>query len=392
MPGCSSRRRPTSRGSSRIGLAWQSALAEARRSIAGDIRREGALLEPRAALPRPAPTPGSYNCRLIKLGKATAKAAGVREVQALLLLRRGRGRPADHRQADRQPAPGRPAVGGRQARPPDLPRQPGARRRAAAARLWRRPQARHGRRVRADRAVPLAAGHPLAAEHVQARRVRADPGRRPAANERAQGGSPTRRKSARIWSPPRRRASRSPIRSCSTSSATTSRGPRCARCARCWARSTRTARARRARAGGAGRAPVGRAARPGLVGRRRRIEPRLRRAVGRARGEAADRQLQRQAFDYWRTQKLSARRMAEPRTFTVTEDDDGIRLDRWFKRHCPTSASTSSRAGRGPASCGSTASARRPATGSRPARRSACRRPKPRRRATAPAAAQASSR
>ena len=25
--------------------------------------------------------------------------------------------------------------------------------------------------------------------------------------------------------------------------------------------------------------------------------------------------------------------MAEPRTFTVSEDDDGIRLDRWFKRH-----------------------------------------------------------
>ncbi|MEO7655710.1 MAG: RluA family pseudouridine synthase, partial [Sphingomicrobium sp.] len=25
--------------------------------------------------------------------------------------------------------------------------------------------------------------------------------------------------------------------------------------------------------------------------------------------------------------------MAEPRTFTVAEDDDGIRLDRWFKRH-----------------------------------------------------------
>jgi len=59
----------------RIGLAWQSALAEARRGSAAEIRREGNLLEPRAALPRPAPTPGSYNCRLIKLGKATARAA-----------------------------------------------------------------------------------------------------------------------------------------------------------------------------------------------------------------------------------------------------------------------------------------------------------------------------
>ena len=27
--------------------------------------------------------------------------------------------------------------------------------------------------------------------------------------------------------------------------------------------------------------------------------------------------------------------MAEPRTFTVTDDDDGIRLDRWFRRHAP---------------------------------------------------------
>jgi hypothetical protein len=57
----------------RIGLAWQGALADAKRTNAADIRREGKLLLPRAGLPRPAPTPGSYNCRLIKLGKATAK-------------------------------------------------------------------------------------------------------------------------------------------------------------------------------------------------------------------------------------------------------------------------------------------------------------------------------
>jgi hypothetical protein len=54
----------------RLGLAWQEGLAEARKSNPGDVRREGNLLLPRAALPRPAPTPGSYNCRLIKLGKA----------------------------------------------------------------------------------------------------------------------------------------------------------------------------------------------------------------------------------------------------------------------------------------------------------------------------------
>ena len=57
----------------RLGLAWQEALADARKTNEGDIRREGALLRPRAALPRPAPTPGSYNCRAIKLGKATAR-------------------------------------------------------------------------------------------------------------------------------------------------------------------------------------------------------------------------------------------------------------------------------------------------------------------------------
>ena len=58
----------------RLGLAWASALEDARGRHAGEIRREGKLLDPQAALPRPAPTPGSYNCRLIKLGRATARA------------------------------------------------------------------------------------------------------------------------------------------------------------------------------------------------------------------------------------------------------------------------------------------------------------------------------
>jgi hypothetical protein len=58
----------------RLGLAWREALADAQKSNASDVRREGKLLLPRSALPRPAPTPGSYNCRLIKLGKGTAAA------------------------------------------------------------------------------------------------------------------------------------------------------------------------------------------------------------------------------------------------------------------------------------------------------------------------------
>lgn len=57
----------------RLGQAWQEALADAGKTNASDIRREGKLLIPRSALPRPDPTPGSYNCRLIKLGKATPK-------------------------------------------------------------------------------------------------------------------------------------------------------------------------------------------------------------------------------------------------------------------------------------------------------------------------------
>jgi hypothetical protein len=57
----------------RLGLAWQEALREARRTSPRDVDAEGALLRPRSALPRPAPTPGSYNCRLIKLGQATGK-------------------------------------------------------------------------------------------------------------------------------------------------------------------------------------------------------------------------------------------------------------------------------------------------------------------------------
>ena len=58
---------------SRLGLAWQEGLADARRAFAREVEGEGRLLSPRAALPRPAPTPGSYYCRLIKLGKVGAR-------------------------------------------------------------------------------------------------------------------------------------------------------------------------------------------------------------------------------------------------------------------------------------------------------------------------------
>jgi len=52
-----------------VGEAWSVALAEARsRGSAKAIAAEGPLLEPDAALPRAAPPPGSYYCRVIKLG------------------------------------------------------------------------------------------------------------------------------------------------------------------------------------------------------------------------------------------------------------------------------------------------------------------------------------
>ena len=54
----------------RAALAWQQGLAEARaRGFASDIRSEGKLLDSGSALSRPAPTPGSYSCRLVSLGR-----------------------------------------------------------------------------------------------------------------------------------------------------------------------------------------------------------------------------------------------------------------------------------------------------------------------------------
>lgn len=49
--------------------AWAAGLGEARKgNFTTAIREEARLLRENAALPRPAPTPGSYNCRLVKLG------------------------------------------------------------------------------------------------------------------------------------------------------------------------------------------------------------------------------------------------------------------------------------------------------------------------------------
>lgn len=57
----------------RIGLAWQQGIAEAKSRFAREIAAEGDLLKPLSAQPRPQPTPGSYNCRLISIGKTDRK-------------------------------------------------------------------------------------------------------------------------------------------------------------------------------------------------------------------------------------------------------------------------------------------------------------------------------
>jgi len=60
----------------RLDEAWQEGLRQGRgRGFRRAIDGEGALLEPGAALPRAAPTPGSYHCRVIKLGQQSGRGA-----------------------------------------------------------------------------------------------------------------------------------------------------------------------------------------------------------------------------------------------------------------------------------------------------------------------------
>ncbi len=62
----------------RIASAWSQALQDARKGgFSSQLKAEGALLDPSAALPRAAPPPGSYNCRLVKLGSAGGSKAFV---------------------------------------------------------------------------------------------------------------------------------------------------------------------------------------------------------------------------------------------------------------------------------------------------------------------------
>ena len=54
----------------RVGAAWSAGLEEARRAgFESDIKAEGRMLDANAGLTKPAPTPGSYSCRMIRLGR-----------------------------------------------------------------------------------------------------------------------------------------------------------------------------------------------------------------------------------------------------------------------------------------------------------------------------------
>ena len=58
----------------RTAMAWQTGLAEARRSgFKDDVMAEGKLLAMGGALSRPAPTPGSYRCRVVTLGRSAKR-------------------------------------------------------------------------------------------------------------------------------------------------------------------------------------------------------------------------------------------------------------------------------------------------------------------------------
>lgn len=58
----------------RTALAWQAGLAEARaRGFRDALRSEGKLLVAGGGLARPAPTPGSYSCRVVTLGRSAKR-------------------------------------------------------------------------------------------------------------------------------------------------------------------------------------------------------------------------------------------------------------------------------------------------------------------------------
>jgi hypothetical protein len=59
----------------RLRQAWDEALSDARAAGSRrEVEAEGALLRSDAGLARPSPTPGSYECRMVRLGRLTPRA------------------------------------------------------------------------------------------------------------------------------------------------------------------------------------------------------------------------------------------------------------------------------------------------------------------------------
>jgi hypothetical protein len=92
-----------------LDAAWSDALAAARRAgFARQLAKEGPLLDPGAALPRAAPAPGSYLCRVIRIGQSQGRGAayaafkpffcnvGVNEEQLSITKQTGSERPAGY--------------------------------------------------------------------------------------------------------------------------------------------------------------------------------------------------------------------------------------------------------------------------------------------------------
>jgi hypothetical protein len=67
----------------RVADAWEEGLDAARRGgFSSRVRADGALLDPAGALPRAAPAPGSYRCRLVRLGSPVRRRAYVSDAQS----------------------------------------------------------------------------------------------------------------------------------------------------------------------------------------------------------------------------------------------------------------------------------------------------------------------
>jgi hypothetical protein len=100
----------------RAALAWQLGLAEAReRGFRDEIRGEGKLLIFAGGLARPAPTPGSYSCRLVTLGRSAKRGPAFMKFKPFfcyvdvdgdlftIVKQTGSERPAGHLWADQIP-------------------------------------------------------------------------------------------------------------------------------------------------------------------------------------------------------------------------------------------------------------------------------------------------